>query len=385
MFFSFIIFCLSGKRPVILVPGLMGSMLNGDITGHRYWYCSNEKDNNIWFNDKYIIPPLYNCLFDYIHLEWDGEKNEPTQPNYVNITIVDFGGINGINTVDTIFYDKHILPYYKIMIDKLQDNGFVVGDTIFGAPFDWRFGVYQSDSFWQQMIELVEKVYNQNKKRVVLLGHSMGCYLLNVMLTQKTTKQWREKYVDSSIYVAPSFGGAGLAFSSLWTKKIPFLEIIGEYPETIDTLMGLHIHMQNEELWGDKVVSIGLNGENLTAKNLTKYLLDNGKLDENSYKIYQKSEPFFKHLPQESDVQTAIIYNSGLISLEGLDLREGKDIPLYGSGDLIVNEEGPMWACSTWKNITCKDLDSINPVDNHLTMLYRDSVNDFVIDWLNRA
>ena len=372
------------KRPVILIPGLMGSRLNGDITDHKHWYCSKESDNNIWFNDKFAIPPLYNCLFDYIRLEWDSEKKEPKQPDYVNISIVDFGGIEGITTVDTIFFDKHIVPYYKVMIDKLEAQGYIVGQNLFGAPFDWRFGVYQTEAVWNDFIHLVERAYEQTQTKVVLVGHSMGGFLLNILLTEKTTKEWREKYVDSGLYIAPSFGGSGWGFTTLWSKKFPFLEILGEYPETVSTMGGIHVHMQNEEIWGDKVVSIGENGENLTAKDLTKYLLDNNKLDENSYNIFSKNEPYFKKAPQEPDVPTALVYNSGLLNIIGMNLKNGANIPIYGSGDLMVNEEGPKYVCSKWKNIKCLDIDSINPLDNHLMMLYQDVVNDFVIDWLNR-
>ena len=382
--FSFLFRFASSNRPIILIPGLMGSILDGDVTKKRYWYCPKESKANIWFNDKYAIPPTYKCLFDDIKLVWDNDKKEPKQPDYVNLSTVDFGGINGINHVDTLFFNQHIVPYYSVIISKLEKEGFIVGKDIFGAPFDWRFGVYQTEEFWNRLTNLVEKVYNESGKKVVIAGHSMGGFLLDVFLTQKTTSEWRKKYMDSGIYLAPSFGGSGLGFNSLWSKKMPFLDVLGEFEETISSLGGIHVHMLNHEIFGDRVVAKGIHGENLTAKDLTDYLVDNGKLYGDYHQIFKKNEPFFQHAPAQPDIPSMIVYNSGLPTAEGLDLSGEKAKSLYGTGDLMVNTEGPKYACDNWKQTECHDLKSANPIDNHLTMLYKDSLNQFIIDWLNR-
>jgi len=362
----------------------MGSILDGDVTKKRYWFCSKESKANVWFNDKFAIPPTYKCLFDYIRLEWDNDKKEPKQPDYINLSTVDFGGINGINHVDTLFFNQHIVPYYSVIISKLEKAGYVVGKEIFGAPFDWRFGVYQTEEFWGKLTNLVEKIFNESKTKVTIAGHSMGGFLLNIFLTQRTTAEWRAKYIDSGIYIAPSFGGSGLGFNSLWERKWPFLDFLGEFENTVSSLGGIHVHMLNHEIFGDKVVAIGLHGENLTAKDLTNYLVDNGKLYGDYYQIFKKNEPFFQHAPQKPDVPSLVIYNSMLPTAEGKDLSGQKEKTIYGTGDLMVNVEGPKYACDHWDQTLCYDLKSANPIDNHLTMLYRESLNQYIIDWLNR-
>jgi hypothetical protein len=370
------------KRPIILIPGLMGSILDGDVTKKKYWFCSKQSNANVWFNDKYAVPPLYKCLFDDIKLVWDSKKQEPAQPDYINLSTVDFGGIKGINHVDTLLFDVHIVPYYSIMISKLEKAGFVVGKDIFGAPFDWRFGVYQKEEFWNKFRKLVEDVYSKSNSKVVIAGHSMGGFLLNVFLTQKTTAEWRAKYIDSGIYIAPSFGGSGLVFNALWSKRFPIIDFLGEFEETVSSLGGIHIHMLNHEVFGDKVVAKGVHGEDLTAKDLTKYLVNNGKLYGDYYEIFKKSEPFFQHAPAQPDVPSLIIYNSVIPTIEGIDLTGNK--VLFGTGDGMVNTEGPKYACDHWAQTKCYDLKSANPIDNHLSMLYRDSLNQYIIDFLNR-
>lgn len=383
MFLALCALCAS-KRPIILIPGLMGSILNGDILGKTSWYCpSKEKNVNIWFNDRYAVPPTYKCLFNYIKLVWNEKTKEPEQPSYVNMTVVDFGGINGINHVDTALFGIHIVPYYSVIIDHLKKNGWGVGTDIFGIPFDWRFGLYQKDHVWKDIINLVEDIFQKTGEKVTIAGHSMGGFLLHHLLTAKTTKEWRQKYMAGAVFIAPSFGGSGLGFNAIWSKKIPFLEFLGEFPDVLPSMGGIHVHMLNKEIFGNVTAFVDENGTNHTASELTKILRDSGKLPDDFYNIYMKNEPFTNSAPADIDIPKSIIYNSGLPTALGTNMSDsGKHF--YGMGDLMVNKEGPEWVCNHWSSPECHDLQSANPVDNHLTLMYRQKTLDIITDFLER-
>lgn len=61
--FAFIAISASIK-PVLLVPGLIGSRLHGNVSRHSYWFCPKIENDDVLINDILMIPPLYKCLLD---------------------------------------------------------------------------------------------------------------------------------------------------------------------------------------------------------------------------------------------------------------------------------------------------------------------------------
>ncbi|EAY18114.1 Lecithin:cholesterol acyltransferase family protein [Trichomonas vaginalis G3] len=381
--FQILLTLASSKKPVILLPGLISSVLSGDVTKKRYWYCPNVKDQQVWFNDDYVLPPTYYCLLDSVRLEWDDKLNNTKQPDYVNLSIVDFGGLNGINNIDSLG-DTHFVPYYKVLVDRLIQEGYSERVDLFGAPFDWRFGLNLPQDFYNQFTALVEQAYttNQNQK-VTLIGHSMGGFFINHYLGRLMPKEWTEKYIESAIFVAPAFGGSGIAFETQVTHKLPWLSILGELPETVCSIQGIHIHMPNHVIFGDKTLGYKPDGQPLVAREMTDFLINQGYLTGDYIKIHNKMKPFFVDAPPQPPVPSAVIYNSGLPTIQGFDFRTKDREMVFGGGDMMVNEEGPEYACNNWKNTSCLDLKSADlKNDNHLTIIYNKDVLEFIVNWI---
>lgn len=372
----------SSLKPVVLIPGLFGSILDGDVTQKKYWYCPKVKDDNVWFNDRYVIPPTYNCLFDDIRLEWDEKTQNVKQPDYVNLSVVDFGGLQGINNVDTAIFNIHIVPYYGVITERLEKEGYIERNSMFGAPFDWRRGLNQEAGFWDKYAKLIEEAYEKNHEKVVIIGHSMGCYVTNMLLAKYRSKEWCDKYVDSAIYIAPSVGGSGVAFETQVTHKFPFIEFLGEYPETVQAIQGLHVHMPNHVAFGDTIVGYKKTGEPLYARNLTDYLVQEGKLQGNYLKMHNMMKEFFEAAPPQPQVRVAVLWNSGLPTLKGFDFRAHDPIRIEGGGDTLVNEEGPKYICSHWKDVHCLDFATVDLAYNHLLIMYQKPVLEFIVNWL---
>ena len=167
----------------------MATRLHGIVSRRSYWYCSDIKDDDVWVNDVLMIPPLYNCILEYVGLHWNNETNEVTQKEGVSIGPVDFGGLEGIAFVDEFEHDTHFAPTYAPLANALKERGYVERETLFGIPYDWRYGMSHPDSFWADVKELIETAYEQNnKEKVVLVGHSMGTIFINYLCMKKMTK-----------------------------------------------------------------------------------------------------------------------------------------------------------------------------------------------------
>lgn len=77
-----------------------------------------------------------------------------------------------------------LTDYYQPVIESLEGIGYKGGETLFGAPYDWRISVdYLMDhdvlenglTYEQSLKSLVELAYNRtNGKKCHLITHSMG-------------------------------------------------------------------------------------------------------------------------------------------------------------------------------------------------------------------
>jgi hypothetical protein len=379
------------RTPVFVVPGLAASPLNGTVTGSPYWYCPQSIDDQpIWVVEGLLVPPLHNCVFDWVRLVWDPATDAPGEVPYAHSHPGKIGDIDAVEYLDTLFAGLHLVPFYAPLVEALVAAGYTKNADLFGLPYDWRYGVLLGDEYWSAAMQFIEKTVDSLGEKVALISHSMGGFFCHHFLTNVTTPEWRAKYIDSSIFVAPSFGGSGIAFQSLWTKEFPAMPFLGQYPDLLGYLGGLHIHMPNAEIYRDTVVYIGQDGRQWKAQEITPLLMDHEKLPGDASKIYERYTQFFAKAPAALDVATAIVYNSGLPMPIGFDASSGEEVTIWGQGDLAVNRQGPEWACSKWKSpktLDCWDLNSDNDWDlvDHVTMLMNQEVLDYIVNHVTNS
>lgn len=392
--FSFltVLICLcqsSSLKPIMLIPGLMASHLHGNVTRKPFWYCSNIHDDDVWVNDVLMIPPLHKCVLEYMGLQYHNDTDTITEKDGVSLTPVDFGGLDGIAYADELEHDLHFIPTYANMIEALKKRGYVERESLFGIPYDWRYGMAQTETFWDQVKNLIEEAYTKNcNQKVVLIGHSMGGIFINYFCTVKTTKEWRDKYIDSAFLVAPSIGGSFLAFAAILTKTIPFLSFLGELTDSAQKVGGVDIHIPNHEIFGDRPLFTDENGNNYAARDLKRSLKVTGIFDSDPSieKIFELNEDYATHLPIPFDIPVSIVYNTALDTLVSLDRSNKKDKYSYGPGDLIVNGEGFEFMCNRWNTtyqVNCLNLANIHPAADHLSIVKDDETLNFLFKHLN--
>jgi hypothetical protein len=128
-----------GKRPVVLVPGMMGSRFNGTVTRRPYWYCPHIKDGPVWLRDDLIPPPLFRCMLSAMAQAYDPTKAYPVEKEGVNV----YSGTGALGDVDsTCFVDdlfgEYLIPTFEFLAQRFESRGWTRAVDLFGLSNDWR-------------------------------------------------------------------------------------------------------------------------------------------------------------------------------------------------------------------------------------------------------
>lgn len=380
------------KNPIILVPGAFRTRLAVTVTSQeKLPKCPKNKTYfPFWISFKMIFTGKVRCMVNWITLDYDYKnKKIIDQPN-ITVTPIDFGGVEGIRGTGERIFGKPQPSYYDKIIKLLEKKNYAVGETIYGAPYDWRYGVSQPEIFWANLTRLVEEAYNKTNQKVKFLTHSFGGCIVHKFLTEMTKPEWRQKYIHSAVLSAPSFSGSGEALISLYRQRLPFLKFYktDELKEMVGSLGGFHVHIPNSAIFENETVFLTPDGEKINGRHIIEFLAKHQKLTEKQLKIAEQNIRYFSVFPASFDVPVRIHYNSRIQTVFGLELSdwksEGKIIRRRGDG--LVMSEGIEMLCEKMKSegrdVECVDINSSSIFSRHPLLVLRDKYIKVLLDWL---
>ena len=139
--------------------------------------------------------------------------------------------------------------------------GYENGKTLFGAAYDFRrvSEHYMNTEYGPKLKTLIEEVYEMNdRKKVLLLGHSMGTAVITLFLNSGESlgfdQAWKDKYIHAFHMVAPANGGAPMALMGVTAGVNPTIACDGATDSywTFAWKMGLIQLMPNPRAYGDR-------------------------------------------------------------------------------------------------------------------------------------
>lgn len=387
------VLCLSrGMKPLILLPPMYGTNLYATYNNTELpFYCPKTmNDEHLWVHPRFVIPPLYNCLFKALCLDIDNETGEISDLPNISISIHDFGGDEAVRYVDSGIFGYHFIESLAFFIDYFKEKGYTMKKDLFAAPYDWRRAISALGGFWDQFKSLTEHAYQINdNQKVTLFGFSTGGYILQRFLTEHVDKKWKDKYVDKIILLAPSFGGATVTMLSIWTKISPLLPFINstQVNDMVESMMVVHAHLPNHVVFGNRTVFRGPYDEDYTAAELRDLFVKNRKITGKYIKLFDMSVNESSKDPVSPDVPTLIILNTGVDTVHSYHFKQGWDktpTEFYGRGDGTLPSIGPMYACENWSSeenpIICIDLFRDSPIFNHQPLGSNPFVHELVFN-----
>lgn len=380
------------KKPVILIPGIYASNFIATFQDlDLHWYCPKTmKGKILWLNEEYLIPPLIDCFTEWLSLHYNSQNDSQVNLPGVTLDLLDFGGLAGISHVDDTFLNLSFIPYFNILIKKLKNLGYQERVDLFGAPNDWRKGLAGQDETYVQLKALVEQAYEINQQKVILASHSFGGMISSYFVNTWSDKKWSEKYIESIIAAAPSFGGSSAALYDAWT--LTFSKTFPIHFADLSALIGgiacIHIHFPNFDLYGDEVFIQGPDGKTYTARDVPDLLIKYGKIQGENINLLNLSMNYVSRPWDPPVVKTHLIYNTRrstpkLIKIP--DYQSNKAETDDSQGDGTVLAEGIQTYCQRHQAtglIDCFDLEDSNLSGDHVFMVYSSKLLDKMISFM---
>lgn len=105
--------------------------------------------------------------------------------------------------------------YMETLVKALKHKGYVDGKTLFGAPYDFRYGLAAhgrpsrvGTKFLEDLKDLIEKASASNGgKPVILVSHSLGG-LFVLHLLNRNPPSWRTQFIKHFVALSTPWGGA---------------------------------------------------------------------------------------------------------------------------------------------------------------------------------
>ncbi|KAI4306379.1 hypothetical protein L6164_029661 [Bauhinia variegata] len=200
--------------PVLLVPGIAGSILNAVDD-------QNGQEERVWVRilaADYVFRTKLWSRFDpstgkTVSLD---EKTRITVPQ-------DRYGLHAIDVLDPdLVVGREFVYYFHDMIVEMIKWGFEEGKTLFGFGYDFR----QSNRLQEildQLAAKLESIYNAaGGKKINIISHSMGGLLVKCFMCLHS--DIFEKYVKNWIAIAAPFRGAPGYVNSTFLNGMSFVE-----------------------------------------------------------------------------------------------------------------------------------------------------------------
>lgn len=192
---------VSVNPPVILVPGLLGSVLEMKLHNAKmpHMFCTTNTKGEwkrLWLNPFALLPVQKECTIDQLTLIYNASDDSYANLPGVELRAKGFG--SGFDDWMYKFEFGHMTRYLRSAL------GYSLGDDLFLAPYDWRLaGDAHSrrtngvGGFYPQLQTLIEKAVQNRGRRAVVLSHSLGGPTMLFFFHNFVTDAWKAKHIES--------------------------------------------------------------------------------------------------------------------------------------------------------------------------------------------
>lgn len=280
--------------------------------------------------------------------------------------------------------NRQLTAYMEPLVDSLCEIGYKDGETLFGAPYDFRYGLAAKGhpsrvgtKFLGDLRDLVEVASASNGgKPVILLSHSLGG-LFVLELLHRSPPSWVQKYVRHFITLSAPWGGTVeemLTLASGYTLGLPLVDPLIVRAEQRSSESNLWL-LPNPIVFGStRALVIAPGNVSYTAKDIPQFLNDIG-FPEGVSPYESRTVPLIERLSMAPGVPMTCIVGTGVRTPETLFYGQergfdGRPDVIYGDGDGTVNMASLLALEILWKGAKGQELKVIRlPGVSHVSIL----------------
>lgn len=200
-FYPYIVANGNFDEPIVIVPGVMGSRLvgtsGGPNAGHEVWPDVTDMANS--GSDDYL---------DALKLAPDGTQipgNEMAASDIIREATGTYNRLFIPIPLDTTVYGN--------LITTFTDAGYVEGQDLFVAPYDWRLSVASSAAAVGTVVQ--NAVAHSPNGKITIIAHSMGGLAVKDYLASVAGAASDASFVDKLIFAGAPQLGAPYIFKAL--------------------------------------------------------------------------------------------------------------------------------------------------------------------------
>jgi len=289
------------------------------------------------------------CWADNIKLIYDEKTDTLSNNAGVETRVPGFGNTTGIEELDPRI-PRHGSGVFFKMVEALVKAGLVRGQTVRGAPYDFRYAPSSpvGAEYTGKLRQLIEETANVTGQRVSLISHSMGCLQTHYLLGQQS-QAWKDRYVERWIPISGPWGGSAKELrlhASGDSQGVPLVNplSIREEQRSYET----NFWLMPVPRWFGKQTLVSTNSKNYTAQDYNGFFEDIG---------FQAGRQLYRRIAnltsaaEAPGVNVLCMYSLGLDTPESLNYgSKGFDKQpsvVNGDGDGTVNALS-LKLCDQW-------------------------------------
>lgn len=269
--------------PVVFTPGFMASILNFSVTGQLVAECPQSASFGLYYGfdqDTTDITPICAYKFARVNRSHYARDGDDVPEAEVSVQGPRWG-----------YPDCWHPLHNQVLHPALQQAGYSAGENFFAACWDFRLTPDIPSDFYppanstgrlrsswvNATASSIEKLYDENQERgVILVGYSNGA-LYNNYLASTMPQDWVKKYIAGVVSVAGNVAGVEAILGWLVTGSVPWQNNTGgpEMAEVLRSWPILHASLPAEDVFADEpLVEVEATGVNYTAEEFPQLMAD---------------------------------------------------------------------------------------------------------------
>uniref|UniRef100_A0ACD5XXF2 Uncharacterized protein n=1 Tax=Avena sativa TaxID=4498 RepID=A0ACD5XXF2_AVESA len=387
-------------HPIVLVPGYASNELDARLT-ELYRPSSplcGERKGQGWFrlflNQSALHDPAgVRCFGEQMSAVYDAASDDYYNVPGVETRVPSFGSTKPFRYPDP---DDKSFSYMEKLVERLEKVGYRDGETMFGAPYDFRYAVAPAgrpsrvgSAFFRALKSLVERASRRNGgRRVTIFTHSYGGTLAHQFLVRRPLP-WRRRFVRRFVPVAAPWGGLVLGMQVLLSGNnlaLPFVDPLAlrqEYRSLQSSLWPL----PSPAVFGVEQPLVTTKSRNYSAGDVADFLAAIG-FGEAVGSYESRVLPLFGTLPAPLKVPVSCVVGVGVGTAERM-VYPGDDFDVtpgvvVRDGDGLVNLASLVAVETTWSRGGHFRMVKV-PNVSHTGILVEDRALDIIIREIQRA